>query len=73
MYYMDHSPPHFHADYQGEQVEVEIKTLKILSGKIPNRAYNLVLEWAAEHREELMANWDRMVASERMKKIEPLK
>lgn len=50
MYYSDHNPPHFHAEYQGEQIEIEIKTLKILAGKISKRAYNLILEWAVLHR-----------------------
>jgi hypothetical protein len=33
---------------------------------------SLVLEWAFEHREELMENWKRAERREGLKKIEPL-
>jgi hypothetical protein len=57
MYYDDHAPPHFHAYYAGEAVAVEIATLRILWGRLPRRAMALVLEWAAERREELQRDW----------------
>ena len=27
MYYSDHAPPHFHAEYAGDEVEIEIRSL----------------------------------------------
>jgi hypothetical protein len=56
MYFNDHNPPHFHAEYQGEQAEYNIKTLEIIAGNISNRANALILEWASLHREELLNN-----------------
>ena len=61
MYFQDraanrHNPPHFHAEYQGMKAEYDIRTLDILAGRLPKRANALVLEWAAEHKEELMNN-----------------
>jgi hypothetical protein len=53
MYWRDHSPPHFHARYAGEQIAIDIHTLKILQGKMSRRAPMLVLEWAQEHRANL--------------------
>jgi len=73
MYFNDHNPPHFHATYQGTQAEYDIKTLEVIGGKIPKRANALVLEWAAEHRSELMANWDKARIPSEIDKIEPLK
>lgn len=73
MYFIDHNPPHFHAEYQGEQAEFDIRTLEIIAGSLPNRAVNLVLEWANKNREELMKNWERAQVPEQLKKIEPLK
>jgi hypothetical protein len=32
MYYNDHAPPHFHAEYGGDEVEIEINSLSILRG-----------------------------------------
>lgn len=43
MFYADHAPPHFHAVYQGEQVEVDINTLEIVAGHMRRRALALVL------------------------------
>jgi hypothetical protein len=36
MYFVDHNPPHFHADYQGFKAEYDIQTLKLLNGALPN-------------------------------------
>jgi hypothetical protein len=68
----DHSPPHFHATYQGRTVAVEIRTLGILEGDIATRALGLVMEWAAEHRDELAEDWRRALSGEPMVRIAPL-
>jgi hypothetical protein len=41
MYFQDHNPPHFHAEYQGMKAEYDIKTLEVLAGNLPNRAHVL--------------------------------
>ncbi len=51
MYYGDHPPPHFHAVYQGEEIQINIETLEVLAGGMSRRATALVLEWAALLRE----------------------
>ena len=38
MYFQDHNPPHFHAEYQGMKAEYDIRTLDILAGSLPKRA-----------------------------------
>ena len=58
MYYNDHAPPHFHAEYGGDEVEIEINSLSILRGGLKRRAMGMVLEWASLHRGELAVNWD---------------
>lgn len=35
MYFNDHGPPHFHADYGGDQAVIGIETLAVLSGRRP--------------------------------------
>ncbi len=57
MYYDDHGLPHFHAHYGNHAAKIEIETLRLTEGKLPRRALGLVLEWAAEHRDELLENW----------------
>jgi len=72
MYFKDHNPPHFHAEYQGMKAEYEIKTLKVITGELSKRAHAMVLEWAAEHRQELLDNWGKAIIPEQLNTIEPL-
>ncbi|MFQ5793809.1 MAG: DUF4160 domain-containing protein [Candidatus Bipolaricaulia bacterium] len=72
MYYNDHSPPHFHAEYGEHEAVYEIETIEALRGKLPRRAHALVVEWTTLHRAELKGNWDRARAGLPLKKIEPL-
>jgi len=72
MYFKDHNPPHFHAEYSGMKAEYEIKTLNVIAGNLPNRAHALVLEWASQHKEELIKNWNKASIPDSLDKIEPL-
>ena len=56
MYYSDHAPPHFHAEYGEDEAVYTIETLELLRGKLPRRAHGLVMEWASLYRAELRAN-----------------
>jgi hypothetical protein len=44
MYYDDHSPPHFHALYQGDEAKVAIATLEIIDGQLPPRMLRYVFD-----------------------------
>jgi len=72
MYYNDHSPPHFHARYSGDEALYEIDSLRIYRGGLPRRAHNLVIEWADLHRAELIDDWHRANAGSDLRQIEPL-
>ena len=39
---------------------------------MPTRVVSLILEWAFEHRNELMENWERAKRKEQLKSINPL-
>ena len=73
IYWNDHRPPHFHATYGEFETLIKIEDLSIFSGFIPSRALGLVIEWASQHREELMENWELAEKELPIKKIEPLK
>lgn len=75
MYFGDHVPPHFHAEYAEFSAQITIMDLGILEGYLPPKALGLVVEWASMHREELMDNWEnlRKDGNGLFKKIEPLK
>lgn len=72
MYYADHAPPHFHAEYGGMEVRIAIETLAVLSGELPPRAMGLVSEWAKLHRQELRARWSAATQHQPLERIEPL-
>ncbi len=72
MFWREHAPPHFHAVYAEFEAEIDIRTLDVIRGALPRRALALVLEWATEHRVELMEDWELCQAKQLPKKIRPL-
>lgn len=73
MFWSEHAPPHFHALYAEYEVQINIHTLEIIKGELPKRALALVLEWASEHRAELMEDWELCTRMQMPNKIAPLK
>ena len=71
MYYADHPPPHFHAEYGEFEITVEIES-QIVAGRFPPRALKSVLEWADLHKDELLKNWQHAERNEALSKIQPL-
>jgi hypothetical protein len=72
MYYNDHAPPHFHAEYAEDEALFTIDTLQVLHGDIPRRVRALVVEWATLHHDELTTNWDNARRGVPLQGIEPL-
>jgi hypothetical protein len=72
MFYGDHPPPHFHARYGAESAKIAIADGEVVAGSLSGRALRLVREWLEEHREELEANWERVVSLETPERIDPL-
>jgi phosphomannomutase len=73
IFYNEHNPPHFHARYDGEKVAVDIRTLQVLEGRIEPRALGLVIEWASQHQNELMEDWELARNEKPPKAIAPLR
>lgn len=72
MFYNDHAPPHFHAEYGGNVMIVAIETLGVIAGRLPPRATGMVLEWASEHQAELLKTWALALQMEPLGRIDPL-
>lgn len=72
MYFRDHSPPHFHAQYGDAEAAINIETLEIIAGDLPARATRLVAEWAEQHQSELLENWQRARNHDPLQDIDPL-
>ena len=72
MFAGDHAPPHFHALYAEHEALIDLRDLSVLRGSLPRRALALVLEWAAEHRNDLMEDWNLCSRLQPPKRIDPL-
>lgn len=72
MFFNEHAPPHFHAEYGEYRAEINIRTLEVLAGKLPRRALELVLDWAELHRDELLKDWELCRQHQQPAEIEPL-
>lgn len=72
MFFNDHAPPHFHAEYAEFQATVDIGNLQVLEGRLPRRALELVMDWAELHREELLFDWNLCRNKQAPKPIDPL-
>ena len=72
MFYEDHSPPHFHAEYGGRKAEVSIDTGRVTKGRLTPRAERMVTEWANQCRRDLEEAWRRAERRQNPGKIAPL-
>ena len=64
----EHNPPHFHAIYGEYNGSFSILDLKMIEGDLPRKAQNLIIEWANEHKEEII----NMKKKKTLKKLPPL-
>lgn len=72
MYFNDHAPAHFHAEYSGDEAVIGIEAPAVLGGNLPPRAQGLVMEWALLRRLELREAWQKAQRLESPGKIAPL-
>jgi hypothetical protein len=72
MYFADHAPPHFHAEYAEHEARIAIDSLAVLSGSLPPRAMGLVAEWTTLHQGELRALWEKARNQQPLGRLAPL-
>jgi hypothetical protein len=72
MYWRDHAPPHFHAEYGDQEALVVIGDGRVYAGSLPPRALRLVREWRRLHLDELHHAWALASRREDPGTIEPL-
>ncbi len=72
MFFNEHNPPHFHAEYQGFEAEFDFDG-EMLRGSIKSKnAKYLIKEWALLHKFELEDNWYNIEHQMIINKISPL-
>ncbi len=72
MFWNEHMPPHFHAEYGHNKILVDIKNGTVIKGMFPFKQLKLVLAWCEIHREELLKNWENALNHQELYKISPL-
>jgi hypothetical protein len=64
--------PRFYAIYNNSEIVVNIWPLSVVQGDAPHRVRAMVLEWASQHQQELLAAWNRCQFGEVPQPIAPL-
>ncbi|MEG1564427.1 MAG: DUF4160 domain-containing protein [Bacteroides sp.] len=72
MYYDDHNPPHFHAEYAEHKALIDIQNGYVIRGALPARQLKFVLAWGELHKDELMQNWELAKSAAPLAGIAPL-
>ena len=58
MFYDEHNPPHFHAEYQRNKAVFDLDGNTTRGGLKSRTATKLVREWIDLHVSELQKNWE---------------
>ena len=72
MFYNEHNPPHFHAEYQGQRGVFDLDG-NLIKGTLKSKtAQQLIKRWAIIHKPELERNWANIQQGAQLNKIAPL-
>jgi hypothetical protein len=63
----EHNPPHVHATYSENEASFDISTGRIIDGTMSSRVAEMVKEWIALNRVELLDMWE----TQEFKKLGP--
>jgi Domain of unknown function (DUF4160) len=64
----EHPPRHIHIKYGDHEAVMSLDTLELIDGKLPNKCFQLVREWAELHQAELIEIWD----TQKFHRVQPL-
>ena len=65
--------PRFEAVYGEARAVLDVETLEILDGRIPDRALIMVRDWASSRRHDIVAAWNTLGAGRRPAPLPPLR
>ncbi|MFP4015301.1 MAG: DUF4160 domain-containing protein [Chitinispirillaceae bacterium] len=72
MFWNDHEPPHFHAEYGGGKVLVDIENGTVIRGVLPFKQVKLVLAWCEIHKNKLLECWGKVKIYQNPSRVDPL-
>ena len=65
----EHNPPHFHAIYGEYSGLFDLSTFALIEGDLPDKAVDMVQEWAKENQTALADIWN----TQNFRELPPLK
>lgn len=72
MYYKEHEPRHFHAEYQAREGKFDFDGNQIAGAITSTNALTLIRQWAQLNRAALDLNWSKIKAGQPLDRIPPL-
>lgn len=72
IYFDDHPPSHFHAEYGEDEAVFSIKDGEMINGKLPNTAKKLVKKWYKLQKDNILKAWEQIQNDEVFEKVPPL-
>ncbi len=72
MFFDDHEPQHFHAEYQGQTAKFDFSGRLLVGSIRSTTARKLIREWARAHQAELEENWKRAKKLQPLNQVAPL-
>ncbi len=57
MFFNDHIPPHFYAEFGEYKAMISIETGEILEGELPKKQMKLIQAWVILHENDLIDNF----------------
>ena len=73
IYFDDHQPSHFHAEYGEYEAVFSIHDGDMINGKLPNTAKKLVKRWYDLQKDKILETWEHIQNDEVFQKVPPLK
>lgn len=67
-----HNLPHIHAEYNGEEVVIDLEG-NVITGNIPIKKLRLLLAWVEIHKEDISANYETYQQTGEYFRIDPLR
>lgn len=72
MFYNEHGPPHFHAEYQGQRGIFDFDGNMTRGNMRSKTAKSMIRSWAKLHHDELEKNWNEARSGKLLRRIAPL-
>ena len=72
IYFDDHPPSHFHAEYGEYEAIFSIEDGQMLDGELPKTAKKLIKKWYKLQKERILKVWEQIQNDEVFEKVPPL-